>query len=166
MYYELGAHDGFRAPVEPGVPMSSWSIRLHGVERVQFYGMDASCTLTPKGETIPLEGGKLPLTPSTYGLDTMVLDRPPRALAQLVDDWGHPRVSVEFPDFDYLGIWTAHKPFDTGYVCIEPWSSLPDATFVWRELSQKAGVRRLAPGEREELSYLTTINHRSKEEMG
>ena len=32
MYYELGAHDGFRAPVEPGVPMSSWSIRLPGVE--------------------------------------------------------------------------------------------------------------------------------------
>ena len=50
MYYELGAHDGFRAPVEPGVPMSSWSIRLPGVERVQFYGMDESCTLTPKGE--------------------------------------------------------------------------------------------------------------------
>ena len=96
----------------------------------------------------------------------MVLDRPPRALAQLVDDWGHPRVSVEFPDFDYLGLWTADKPFDTGYVCIEPWSSLPDATFVGRELSQKAGVRRLAPGESEELSYLTTINHREKEEKG
>ena len=70
MYYELGAHDGFRAPVEPGVPMSSWSIRLPGVEHVQFYGMDESCTLTPKGDAIPLEGGKLPLTPSTYGLDT------------------------------------------------------------------------------------------------
>lgn len=109
MYYELGVHDGFRAPVEPGVPMSSWSIRLPGVERVQFYGMDESCTLTPKGDAIPLEGGKLPLTPSTYGLDTMVLDRPPRALAQLVDDWGHPRVSVEFPDFDYLGLWTDRK---------------------------------------------------------
>ena len=166
MYYELGAHDGFRAPVEPGVPMSSWSIRLPGVERVQFYGMDESCTLTPKGEAIPLEDGKLPLTPSTYGLDTMVLDRPRQATAQLVDDRGHPRVSVEFPDFDYLGLWTADKPFDTGYVCIEPWSSLPDASFVGRELSQKAGVRRLAPGESEELSYLTTINHREKEEKG
>ena len=96
----------------------------------------------------------------------MVLDRPPLAAAQLVDDWGHPRVSVEFPDFDYLGLWTADKPFDTGYVCIEPWSSLPDAAFVGRELSQKAGVRRLAPGQSEELSYLTTINHREKEEKG
>ena len=96
----------------------------------------------------------------------MVLDRPSRATAQLVDDWGHPRVSVEFPDFDYLGLWTADKPFDTGYVCIEPWSSLPDATFVGRELSHKTGVRRLAPGQSEELSYLTTINHRDKEGMG
>ena len=157
MYYELGAHDGFRAPVEPGVPMSSWSIRLPGVERVQFYGMDESCTLTPKGDAIPLEDGKLPLTPSTYGLDTMVLDRPPRALAQLVDDWGHPRVSVEFPDFDYLGLWTADKPFDTGYVCIEPWSILPGRDNLVEELSQMPDMTTVAPGQTFENRWSITI---------
>lgn len=63
MYYELGAHDGFRAPVEPGVPMSSWSIRLPGVEHVQFYGMDESCTLTPKGGCHHPGGRKAPPHP-------------------------------------------------------------------------------------------------------
>ena len=165
MYYELGAHDGFRAPIEPGAPMSSYAIRLPGAEQVRFYGMDEHCVVTPKGESIPLENGRLPLTPSSFGLDTMILDCPPLATAQLVDDWGHPRVTVKFAGFDYLGLWTAPKPFDTGYVCIEPWTSLPDASFVGRELSQKAGVRCLAPGQREVLTYTTTINHRSKEEL-
>ena len=123
--------------------------------------MENNVTVTSNG----LENGRLPLTPSSFGLDTMILDCPPLATAQLVDDWGHPRVTVKFAGFDYLGLWTAPKPFDTGYVCIEPWTSLPDASFVGRELSQKAGVRCLAPGQREVLTYTTTINHRSKEEL-
>ena len=157
LLYELGAHDGFRAPIEPGASMAGYAVRLPGVETVRFYGMDEALMLTPKGEQTTLEDGRLPLTPSTYGLDTMTLDAPAEGTAVLVDETGTPRVSVEFRDFPYLGIWTADKPFDTGYVCIEPWSTLPDGTFVGRELGDKAGVRRLAPGESEVLSYTTTI---------
>ena len=162
MFYELGAHDGFRVPLGEGAAMADYAVRLPGVNSVWFYGMDERCTLTPKGEAVPLPQERLPLTPASYGLDTMVLDSPPAARAELLDPRGKIRVAVDFPDFPYLGIWTAGKPFDTGYVCIEPWSSLPDATFVDRELAHKVGVRRLAPGEGETLSYTTTI-YQSKE---
>ena len=37
----------------PASPMSSWSIRLPGVERVQFYGMDESCNPHPQGGRHP-----------------------------------------------------------------------------------------------------------------
>ena len=154
MLYELGAHDGFRTPG----PMGEWSIRLPGLNTASFYGMDEACVITPKGAEVPLKAQSLPLTPSSFGLDTMVLDCPPQARAELLDPSGSPRVTVDFPGFDYLGLWTADKPFDTGYVCIEPWSSLPDASFVGRELSSKAGVRRLAPGGSETLTYTTTIH--------
>ena len=56
----------------------------------------------------------------------------------------------------YLGLWTADKPFDTGYFCIEPWSALPDAVFVGRGLEDKAGIRRLEPGGVHVLTYTTT----------
>ena len=42
-------------------------------------------------------------------------------------------------------------------MCIEPWSTLPDATFVGRELKDKAGIRSLQPGTWEELSYTATF---------
>lgn len=157
MLYELGAHDGFRVPVGEGCTMADYTIRLPGVDRVRFYGMDENLMLTPKGEEIPLTGSALPLTPATFGLDTMILDTPPQAQALLCDREGKPRVGLTFPDFPYLGLWTQAKPFDTGYVCIEPWSTLPDGTFMGRELGEKMGIRRLAPGQEEELRYTTTI---------
>ena len=159
MLYELGAHDGFRVPG----PMKEWSVRLPGLEAVRLYGMDGQLMVTPPGEPIPLTEGALPLTPASFGLDTLILDSPPGARAVLTDPLGRPRVAVTFLDFPYLGLWTADKPFETGYVCIEPWSSLPDATFVGRELGDKAGVRRLAPGESETLSYTTEIFTNEKE---
>ena len=159
MLYELGAHDGFRVPG----PMQKWSVRLPGLEAVRLYGMDGQLMVTPPGEPVPLTEGALPLTPASFVLDTLILDSPPGARAVLTDPLGRPRVAVTFPGFPYLGLWTADKPFDTGYVCIEPWSSLPDATFVGRELRDKAGVRRLAPGQSETLSYTTEIFTKGKE---
>lgn len=157
MLYELGAHDGFRVPVGDGITMADYTIRLPGVDSVRFYGMDENLMLTPKGEEIPLTGSALPLTPATFNLDTMILDTPPQAQALLCDRQGKPRVGLTFPDFPYLGLWTQAKPFDTGYVCIEPWSTLPDGTFMGRELGDKTGIRRLAPGQEETLRYTTTI---------
>lgn len=159
MFYELGAHDGFRVPG----PMAGWSIRLPGLTSVRLYGMDGQLMVTPPGESIPLTEGALPLTPASFGLDTLILDAPPRARAVLTDPQGHPRVAVTFPGFPYLGLWTADKPFDTGYVCIEPWSSLPDAVFVGRALGDKVGVRQLPPGQSETLSYTTEIFTHEKE---
>lgn len=159
MYYELGVHDGFRAPLEENETMAQYAIRLPGLDdAITPYGMDEQAMVTPKGEPIPLENGRLSLTPATYNLDTVILDQPPKARAVLVDGQDRPRVTVDFPQFPYLGIWTQDKPFDTNYVCIEPWSTLPDATFVGRELKEKSGIRSLQPGQAEELSYTTTFS--------
>lgn len=163
MLYELGAHDGFRAPVGDGLTMADYTVRLPGLDSVRLYGMDEQLMLTPKGEAIPLTQSALPLTPASFGLDTMILDSPPQAQAVLCGKAGRPRVMLSFPDFPYLGIWTQAKPFDTGYVCIEPWSSLPDGAFMGRELGDKPGIRHLAPGQREVLSYTTTIYPEEKE---
>ena len=158
MLYELGGHDGYRAPIEAHERMGDYAIRFPGVDAVTPYGMDAQNMITPKTVTHPLPNGRMPLKPSAYQLDTIILDDLPERRAVLVDASDRPRVSVSFDDFPYLGVWTATKDFDTNYVCIEPWTSLPDATFVGRELSDKAGVRTLAPHAAEELTYRVTIH--------
>ena len=159
MYYELGGHDGFTAPLAPSQTMADCAILLPGYDDgFTPYGMDEACMVTPKWDKLIFPGGRIPLKPMTHGLDTFIMDSPASRKAVLVDRDNKPMVTLHFPDFPYLGIWTMHKPFDTNYVCIEPWSTLPDATFVGRDLREKAGVRTLQPGQSEALSYTTTFH--------
>ena len=66
-------------------------------------------------------------------------------------------VRVSYPDMPYLGFWHWPKT-DAPYVCIEPWTTLPDATFVGRALSDKQGIQILTPGETRAFSYTTTFH--------
>ena len=157
MLYELGGHDGFRAPLAVGETMDDYSIHIPGLTSITPYGMDAANMITPKTKTFNLTDGKIQLKPSVYNLDTVILDNLPQRKAVLTDKQNRPRVTMEFKDFPYLGIWTAAKDFDTNYVCIEPWTTLPDAVFAGRDLSEKIGVRALEPGKTDTLSYTTTF---------
>lgn len=161
MYYELGGHDGFTAPHAADQTMADCAILLPGYDDgFTPYGMDEACMITPKGEKLSFPGGRIPLKPMTHGLDTFIVDSPASHTAVLVDRDSKPLVTLHFPGFPYLGLWTMHMEdgIDTNYVCIEPWSTLPDTTFVGRDLSQKAGIRALRPGQSEQLSY-NTIFH-------
>ncbi len=158
MYCEIGGHDGFRAPLDAGEVMDGYAVVIPGVGELEPYGMDAELMVTPKGARFPLDRGRIPLKPSVFGLDTVILDSPAARRAMLVDKSGRARVTVEFPDFPYIALWTQGKPFDTNYVCIEPWSTLPDAAFVGRGLADKAGILALEPGAARTLTYTTTFS--------
>ncbi|MBQ8850948.1 MAG: aldose 1-epimerase family protein [Oscillibacter sp.] len=155
MYYEVGGHDGFRAPLAEGEKMDDYAIHIPGLEAIQPYAMNEELMLIPKNVIVPLHNGRISLKPYTYGQDTVILDQIPQSKAILVDGQDRPRVTLEFADFPYLGIWTQNKDYDTNYVCIEPWTTLPDGTFVGRGLKDKAGIRTLAPGQSETVTYTT-----------
>ena len=47
--------------------------------------------------------------------------------------------------------------FDVPFVCLEPWSTLPDGGYLDHAIENKVGVRVLQPGQEETLSFSTTI---------
>ena len=158
MYFELGGHDGYVAPLAEGESMADYAVCVPGLEAISPYGMDPAGMLEPKLAPIPLENGRISLKPSTYGLDTVILEDLPQRRALLVDKAGNARLTLDFSDFPYLGLWTPDKPFDTNYVCIEPWSTLPDGNFMGRSLADKPGIRTLASGASTQLTQITTFN--------
>lgn len=158
MWYELGGHDGFRVALLEGETDRDYAVRLPGASSVTPYGMDPTGLITPKGAAISLEEGLLDTTPASYGLDTVVLDRLPDPRVELVRrSTGAPVLTMDYDDFSYLGIWTAAQEGPTGYVCLEPWTTLPDASFVDPSLEHRPGIRRLDPGAQEVLTYSTTF---------
>lgn len=157
MPYEIGGHDGYRTTLNPGESMADYAIEFPGQTEIHPFQMDEHCFLTPEKLSYPLVDGKLPMPPKVLGLDTVVLEKLPVNRVTLSNCKNPIRLTVEFADFDYLGIWTMPMDFDTHYVCIEPWTTLPECTFVSSELSGKAGIRLLQPGQTESLSYTVTV---------
>ncbi|OUO89428.1 aldose epimerase [Gordonibacter sp. An230] len=157
MPFELGGHEAYATCLLPGERMADYFVRFEGVDFIEMFGMDEAGILTLPKTKVPLEDGRLTKTPEQLGIDTVVLEGVPGSAVALGCAKNDHEVRVEFPDFPYLGIWTKAGQDDARYLCIEPWSALPDAHFSPRELAEKLGVRTLAPGERATLSYRMTF---------
>ena len=140
MPFELGGHEAYATRLLPGEHMADYFARFEGAKI-----------------EVPLEAGRLTKTPEQLGIDTIVLENVPGSRVTLASTANPYEVEVEFPDFPYLGIWTKAGQDDARYLCLEPWSALPDAHFSPRELAEKPGVRVLAPGERATLAYRMTF---------
>lgn len=153
MPFELGGHEAYATRLLPGEHMADYFVRFEGLDAIEVFGMDATGILTLPKIKVPLEDGRLTKTPEQLGIDTVVLENVPGSRVTLACAKNAHEVAVEFPDFPYLGIWTKDGQDDARYLCLEPWSALPDAHFSLRELAAKPGVRTLQPGERAMLEY-------------
>lgn len=157
MPFEVGGHEAYATRLMPGEAMSDYVVRFEGLDEIEMFGMDEAGTMTLPKIAVPLEGGCLTKTPEQLGIDTVVIENVPNSAATLECVKTGRGVRVEFPGFPYVGIWTKAGQDDARYLCIEPWSALPDARFSPRELAEKPGVVTLAPGESVSLTYRMTF---------
>lgn len=153
MYYEIGGHDGFRTTLAAGEVMADSYVEIPGVDALHPIINDENLMLTQEKRTVPLQNGRLYLRPGLFAQDALILDDLPERRITLGSDKNGYRITVRFQDYPYVGIWSRPVDYDTNYVCIEPWSTLPDAAYLGMELERKTGVRSLAPGETESLRY-------------
>lgn len=157
MPFELGGHDAYCTTLMTGEVMSDYAVAFEGCDHLEPFGMDASGALELPKSNVPLQGGVLEQLPEQLGLDTLVLENLPVRKATLFSRKSDRKVTIEFEDFPYLGIWTAQKGVTTNYLCLEPWSTLPDGRFMGRKLTDKPGIVRLAPSEEKVLTFRSTF---------
>jgi Galactose mutarotase and related enzymes len=153
LLYEIGGHEGYNLALRPGERMGDYGIRFPSSSRLRCRLLDSDVMVTKGAKEIALNGGRLDLSMGLFEEDALILDPPPSREAIIEDAKGAPIVSLDLGDFPFLGIWTTARAADSNFVCLEPWSSLPDGSYLGSELGEKEGVRRLAPDGRESLSY-------------
>lgn len=157
VYYEIGGHDGFRLALEAGETMQDYYIDFGEREALYPFVNDENLILTKEKRMVPLKDGKLYLDPEVFALDSLIMDDiSPRHLTIRSDKSEH-SVRVDFEDFPYVAVWTIYTGKPTNYVCIEPWTTLPDCTYVDKALKNKVGIRCLNAGETEIFTICTTI---------
>ena len=149
MYFGLGAHPGFRVPLEAGKRFEDY--RLTFGKRCQPWQVLMSDAYMINGQErpYPLEGGvDLPLKHGLFDHDAVILKNMDRTVTLWAGE-GTRGVRVSMPKMRYLGVW--HMPeTDAPYVCLEPWVSLPSREGVVEDLSQQNDLVMLGAGERYE----------------
>lgn len=155
LYYELGGHDGFRLGFFPGDHFSEYQVEIPGLATFSPYEFDENVLLLPPKRSISTPEGRIPLNFGELGLDCYILEDLPQRRANLLDREGRCRLSLSFPDFPFLTLWAPYWKENPPFLCIEPWSSLPDCTFVGPDLVDKIKIRRLEGQQEETLSYET-----------
>lgn len=157
MYYEIGGHDAYRLTFSDAA-LSDYYVEFEGVDELHVIECDESIMLAQSHRTVPLDHGRLYLTRETFSQDALILDDLPVRHCTLGCLAHSRKIKMEFPDLDYFAFWSPYKPdADVPFVCLEPWSTLPDGSYLGKELEHKVGIRSLEAGKSETLSFQITI---------
>ncbi len=155
LFYEIGGHEGYNLALFEGEKMEDYFIDFPGMTSLNTYTTDENIMINMKKKTLELEDGKIFLSPKVFKDDALIIDEFSKRKVMLRNAKNQRGIDVDFRDFKYLGLWT--KYMRSNYVCIEPWSSLPDCNFLGKELLEKQDIRILDAGDLEKLVYTITI---------
>ena len=151
--YCVGAHTGFRCPLDAGEAFTDYDLIFPQKETCKTMVPDANGL--DWGRTLPcLENtDTLPLDYHWFDeLDTLIF----RGLAShrvcLRSRKSGKGVSMEFTGFPVLALWSAPGK-RAPYLCIEPWHGLPAVAGEGPELRDKTYCFLLGPGESCALGY-------------
>ncbi|MDD3094427.1 MAG: aldose 1-epimerase family protein [Clostridia bacterium] len=156
MYFEVGGHEGFNLTFSENKVMDDYYIEFFEND-IYSYTTDKNIMLNKDLKKINLNNKKLYLNPQIFTNDALILDcsKLNSRSVTLKCDGSDRSITVNFDDFDYLGIWS--RPTYSNYVCIEPWSSLPDCNYIDKKIENKIGVKSLSPNKTDILSYIIEV---------
>ncbi|MDY3617685.1 aldose 1-epimerase family protein [Agathobaculum sp.] len=157
LYYEVGGHDAYALCLCSGESITDYFVEFEGTEALHPVLTDENVFLSQDHGELPLQNGCLPITRHTFQDDAMIFDDLPVRRASIGCVKNSKRVTMDFSDFPYFALWSPYKDFDVPFVCLEPWSTLPDGGYLDYALEHKVGVRVLQPGAEETLTYTVTI---------
>lgn len=142
MYFGLGGHPGFNVPLEAGTGFEMYYLEFSDKCNPIRIGMSKDCFVTGEDKKWELEDDRiLKLSHTLFDHDAVILKNMSHEVT-LRSDSGERRVTVRYPDMDYLGIW--HWPKTTSsYLCIEPWTSLPSRKNIVEDLERQENLCRL-----------------------
>ncbi len=150
----FGYHPAFRWPLPYGESRARHTLEFEFEEPAPIRRLDADGLVTPLRHPTPIRGRRLLLDDALFKDDVMILDAVRSRRVSYGADSG-PRLTVQFPDTPYLGLWT--KPA-APFVCIEPWHGMADPEGFTGEFTDKPGVFVLAPGAERKLIMQVTLS--------
>ena len=137
LYFACGAHDSFALEKD----VDEYELRFANEKTLTHRPCNEGGYLT--GETVEFTSVNPFVLPKEYlqNGDSLIFEGVESKVALLCEKSGKELAKIRFDGFDNLLLWRAG---DAKYICIEPWTNLPDfAGANEEEFSQKAGVLKV-----------------------
>ncbi|MDI9468760.1 MAG: aldose 1-epimerase family protein [Bacillota bacterium] len=156
LYFAIGGHPGFNIPLEEGLAFEDYRITFPAPERVQAVVLAES--KLDSGERVDYalgEGHAIPLRHELFDEDGIFLSGT-GGRARIEAAGSSRSVTVDYPGFDWLGIWQAAGK-KSPYICIEPWTAMCGRHETHEALETMPGLVELAPGATRSWTWAITI---------
>lgn len=155
LLFSLGAHPGFKCPINEGESYEDYFLEFEQKETAETWELAGDGLVS--NTTIPVltDTKTLPLHSHIFDKDALIFKNLKSRKVTLRSKKSSQSVAVDYPDFNYLGIWA--KP-GASFVCIEPWLGIADSFDTNQDFASKEGILRLEAGKNFQASYSVIIN--------
>ncbi|MBR4058811.1 MAG: aldose 1-epimerase family protein [Lachnospiraceae bacterium] len=157
LYYAIGGHDGYNLCLDDGEVFEDYYLDFGGLEKLNPLEVDEHYHILRETYDLPLHEGKLPLTMKVFQKGALVCHDFPVKNISIRSRKSGRALQLEFGDFKTIGIWTKYLPKAANYICLEPWSTLPDCAYLGKTLEEKVDIRNVLPGTMDRLAFSVTI---------
>jgi galactose mutarotase-like enzyme len=154
IYFSVGGHPAFNVPFNAGENYEDYYLEFELEEKLETHSISAEGFFSGEVSVVPNPKNRLYLTRSLFDKDALVFkDLRSREIC-IKSDKHDQSVSVEFPHFNYLGIWAKGGG---DFVCIEPWLGCADTVGKHVDISQKEDIQKLKPGHVFEAAFFISV---------
>jgi galactose mutarotase-like enzyme len=143
MFFSIGGHPAFACPIEDGLAFTDYYLQFNEYEVADRWYIENGGI--GRNERFLNNKNTIPLTNDLFEQDALIFKGLKSNSITLKSDKGTKAVTVDFPGFTHLGIWS--KGDNAPYVCIEPWFGLDDPVGFEGDIKEKEGILSLKPGE-------------------
>lgn len=154
LLFSLGAHPGFRCPVNENEVYEDYYIEFEKEENEVTWELAGDGLVSDVSVPVLHHTRVLPLHSHIFDKDALILKNLKSKKVSLRSKKSTQSVTVYFSDFAYLGIWA--KP-NSHFVCIEPWLGIADSWNTDQNFETKEGILSLPPQQTFEASYTIRI---------
>jgi len=154
MLYSVGGHPAFNCPLREGEKYEEYELKFAERENDSTWLIDQEGLVSGEQKSILNDTKILGLHKNLFDQDALIFKNLRSREVTLQHQKKGGIISVEFSDFDYLGIWA--KP-NAPFVCIEPWLGIADSANSNQKLKEKEGILVVSPGQLDKKSYAITV---------
>lgn len=156
IYFSIGAHPGFRCPIEEGETFSDYEVYFDNDEIGNVRQLNYDGLVSNHKEKLEFSDDQtIPMTEKLFKNGCWIFENLISETVILRSRKSGRSVTMHFPDFEYFLLWTVAK--DPRFLCMEPWQGVADFEKTTTVMGAKKGIQYLLPGDKFECSFTMTI---------